>query len=262
MSSDLAASIAQAGKGGGATMRTARVTALDYATITLDVGGGELVAAPYLDSYVPILGDYVQVLQAGAVSLILGRVSGSPADNLLLNPGFEADPPGTDTTTGITGWSKYLDPGSPADADVLVDTVSGWGSADGTQWLELNYNGAGAYVVVSVLSEAIPVNPDERFTAAARATMHTEDETGSNATLYLTWYADVGDTYPTTVAADTEIQTAEFPIGGIPGWVLLRQLTGSGYPVPAGARAMRVRLKTLMRVDGSAFWDSVVARKI
>src|SRR5574343_510386 len=63
---------------GGLSMRTGTVTAISAGVISVDIGGGTLLAASYLDSYFPALGDVVQLIGASGAWLIIGRCGTTP----------------------------------------------------------------------------------------------------------------------------------------------------------------------------------------
>lgn len=244
-----------------AVLRTGRVTNLGSSSeVTVDVGGGEQVDMPALTGYEPIPGDVVQILQQGAVQLVLGRTSPLSGDNALNNPSFELDQPGV----APTSWTKVVDPGFPTgDAVVKTDTATGWGPVSGRQWLELDQTTL-ALAQIHVLSEAIPVSAGQLWTAAAYAANLSTDPDGGQCYISLTWYADDTSVWPSTVAGDTVISIISFPQGGIPGWTLLRQLIGVGFRVPTGATWMRVRLTTILKggVGSAAYWDGIICRLI
>lgn len=77
---DLATSIAGIPRG-NASMRIGTLTGYDAATgnVTVNVGGGALIACPYMDSYVPTIGEAVVMLSAGPAWVVLGSAStGTP----------------------------------------------------------------------------------------------------------------------------------------------------------------------------------------
>lgn len=244
----------------GARLRTGRVTELlGSSQVVVDVGGGQLVNMPCLTQYDPILGDIVQIMQQGPVQVVLGRTSPISGDNVLANPSFEVDAPGVSPSS----WTKVIDAFSSGDANVKTDTASGWGPVTGTQWLELNQSTL-ATAVIHVVSDAIPVQTDELWTAAAYGMNSSTDADGGSLAVTLTWYENDILMYPSTAAPDTELAYVSFPPGGVPGWVLLRALAGPGARVPAGASHMRVMLTTILRggVGSGAYWDAVTCRKV
>ncbi len=253
---DLAATIDAAPE--GARLRTGRIVRLLGAQqVVVDVGGGELVNMPCL-AVDPILGDVVQILQQGPVQVVLGRTAPLSADDVLANPSFELDNVGDVPSY----WTKVLGGGSPA-TNIKTDNASGWGSITGERWLEINQQAAGD-TTVFVVSEAIPVQAGELWTAAAWTMNSSLTFDGGFAEIYLTWYMNDTDMYPTTSAADHVIQGVVFPPGGTPGWFLLRELIDSGVEVPPGITYMRVVLVSYLSNDlgASAYWDAVVCRKL
>jgi len=73
----VAAAVSQAGQG-GASMRIGTVTSYAAGAITVDVGGGALVAASYLSSYLPVAGDIVALLGSGSTWVVLGNFGTVP----------------------------------------------------------------------------------------------------------------------------------------------------------------------------------------
>ena len=242
-------------------MRTGRVIELLGASqVVVDLGGGQQVDMPALTQYEPILGDVVQIAQTGAVQFVLGRTAPISGDNALANPSFELDNAGT---TPPSHWAKVIASGTFGDADPTVDTASGWGSVTGTKWCELNSLLAG-HAVIHTVSEAIPVQPGELWTAAGYSVNISSDTDGGTSEIALSWYGDATSMYPTTAAADSDIATISFPVQGMPTWTLLREIAGQGKVVPVGVRYMRVVLTSFIRggVGSSAYWDAIICRKL
>jgi hypothetical protein len=265
MSGDLAAAIAQANANTGAMLRTGVLKGITGSTVTVDIAAGQLVDIPYLSGYTPLLGDVVQVLQYGAVTLCLGGVAGMPDGNVVINPSFELDPPGT---TSITGWTFTPDPayaGSQAHLSYKVDVGSGWGALDGSQWLEYIYHddsgtGTGGNGNMIATSSAIPVQPGDVWSAYGYCITLPDPGPRDYPSLQvsLTFYASPTDNYPSTVA-ESEQQYISGATG--PLWVPVRAISGTGTIVPAGATSMRVTLDTTLG-SGSAYWDKIVCVKL
>lgn len=245
----------------GAQLRTGTVASLQGAsTVTVDLGGGQLVDMPTLNGYIPIPGDVVQILQQGPVQLVLGRTNPMSGANVLANPSFELDAAGA----APSFWTKVIDASYPGgDANVKTDNATGWGPVHGSKWLELNTTTT-AIASIHVVSEAIPVTAGQLWTAAAAAANISGDADGGSCQLRLTWYATNTAMYPATVAADTFVAGIVLPPYGIPAWTLLRQWYGIGYPVPTGASWMRVVLTSIISGGSgfSAYWDGIICRKI
>lgn len=240
-----------------AYLRTGKVVGIRTNGVVVDIGDSQFVDMPALTQYEPILGDIVNIIQQGPVQLVLGRTAPIAGDNVLYNPSFELDPP---LTAGAQSWSFIADASAPDPVVAKTDTASSWGAAHGTQWLELSSSTAGGDAGVHCVSEAIPVTAGQLWTAAAYAT--SAGNGGNVATLRLAWYASDTAVYPTTVVADTIINSASFPNGTYPDWVLLRQLSGGGLPVPTGASFMRVVLSAEIFDVGYVYADAFIARKI
>lgn len=254
---DLASTIDSAPE--GARLRTGRIVRLLGAQqVVVDIGGGELVDMPCFTAD-PILGDVVQILQQGAVLFVLGRTNPTSGDHVLNNPSFELDTAGS----APSSWTKVIATGTFGDSSFTSDVATGWGSVTGVRWLELNSANA-SIAVIHAVSEAIPVQAGELWTAAGYAVNLSSDTDGGTSRIDLTWYGDNTSMYPATAAADVTVGFANFPIGGLPYWTLLRQIYGSGVEVPAGVTYMRVVATAFIRggVGSSAYWDCIVCRKL
>lgn len=253
---DVASAIAQAGYS-GAIMRTGTVKRYDVGSITVDVGGGQLVSMPFMDGYLPILGDPVQCLGQGGVWFALGRASQFPSDNTVVDPSFELTALGSPPAA----WGVYNDPvqGNLA-ASVKTRAVPAGFEIAGTQMLEVACSTDLKIVFADIYSSPIPVVPGQAWTAAAWA--YTEYQgTSPTLALKLTWYANSTNVYPTTVAADSVITFVGSP--ALQPWMLLRGASGgSGAVVPAGATHMRVVLENEVFNIASALWDKVVCRRV
>ena len=253
---DLATVIAAAGGSGGSSLRTGRVLGIGAATITVDIGSSQLVSMPYLDTYLPVLGDRIQAIQHGSVCVILGAVAGMPDDNVLVNPSFERDAPGT----APTSWNTYLEPTSVGTATALTQLATGWGGKGGVQWLEILHGGSGS-ATITVSSEAISVQPGQVWTASAAMSALSSDGGASQATaaLSLAFFPTSGTNYPTGLISSTRIQLLTGPTG--PTWVTMRDIGGTGTVVPGGATAMRVLLQTTL-LSEAVYWDRVICRRL
>jgi hypothetical protein len=261
--SDLAAAIAQAATTGGAALRSGRVLGIAGTTLTVDVGGGQLVAMPYADAYTPILGDTVQIIQQGAVSFVIGRAAGMPTDNVLANPSFEVDAVATATPRN---WTPYFPPGNTGTLASQVVTASQWGAADGAQIYEIYMTVAGSAIQMLV-SDQIPVAYGQVWTAAASWQGYADGVTAGQqvtpvAQLFLTWQANLGDAYPTVSSPDTLLMAAAGVSLSMPWWGVLRELSGTGQPVPAGASFMRVALYASHDTTGGMWFDKVICRQL
>ncbi len=235
------------------SLRTGRVVGLNGAALTIDIGGGEYVDMPYLTAYLPILGDTVQILQQGGVNVVLDSFGGMPSDNVVYNPSFEIDSPGSTT---ITGWGKYTDPASLGTSTAKVDTATGWGPKDGTQWFEINHAATG-FVGTHLYSDLIRVQPGQRWSASASVVSINEPGVDEpDMSVKLVFHAG-SNSYPADVVASSTIQMVKGPTG--PQWTPVRAVTGSGVTVPFGAANMRVVLVTEEQ-GASVYWDRVVCR--
>lgn len=254
---DLATSISQAGQTGGAQLRTGQLVAIGDTTLTVDIGGGQALEMPYADPYIPILGDRVQVIQQGMVCLAIGAAGGMPDDNAVYNPSFELDTPGTSPPSG---WSIYFSPSGTSDSHIKTDLATGWGAKHGVRWLEINHGATAGYAGIYVSSTPIAVQPGQQWSAAAYV-ISTIETGADQPTLHirLAFTAATSGTYPTDVIQEIPLQIINGPTG--PQWIPLRQISGGGAVVPAGAGGMMVVLIT-ETWSGSVYWDKVVCRRL
>lgn len=238
-----------------AYLRTGRIIELLGAQqVVVDIGGGELVDMPCVAAD-PILGDVVQILQQGAVQVVLGRTSPLSDDHSLANPSFELDSPGNPPLY----WTTVIASGA---ANVKTDLASGWGSITGTKWLEINQTSP-LLTLVHVVSEPVQVQPGELWTAAGWAMNSSLDLDGGYCEINLSWQADTNTMYPSGLGTYT-IGGVSFPPGGTPNWAPIRQLSGGGTEVPAGSNYLRVVLSMYLSGGSGAacYWDGIVCRKL
>lgn len=253
---DLASTIGALGDR-GAVMRTGTVKRYDTGSITVDVGGGQLVSMPYLDGYLPVLGDPVQCLNQAGVWFAIGRASQFPSDNTVVDPSFELTALGSPPAA----WGVYNDTTQSTIAPtVRTRAVPAGFEIAGSQMLEVACLTAGQIVFADIYSSPIPVVPGQAWTAAAWA--YTEYQGASpTLALKLAWFANSINVYPNTVAADSLITFVGSP--ALQPWMLLRGASGgSGAVVPAGANFMRVVLENEVFEIASALWDKVVCRRV
>lgn len=243
-----------------AVMRVGRVVRYSSASITVAVNGSDvLVQAPYLPSYVPVLGDNVIIVRTGATWVVLGTLSGNPADNQVFNYSFELDNPGT---SPATGWDTYQQLGA---ASLDVATISNGLEIDGQQAYRVHAT-ALATSITYISSRPIAVVPGQVWAGAAFASVISLSGVLSSLNGALTFYANINDTYPTTSAPSAQFGSLTLK-GASPTWYPLR--TGGstgGIVIPDAAAYMRVTLLTQCQPDAAGdvtvYWDRVIARRI
>lgn len=263
---DVASAIVAAGQG-GASMRTGRVVGITGTAITVDVGGGQLGNFAYLDSYVPILGDAVQVLFQSPVPWVIGRSAGLPIDkgdglgNVLPNPSFEAD---AINTVSPAGWTSYVGVGNTGTTSPRVRDAGPFGAADGLQFYEIYMTATGSSTY-GLASDQVAVTPGQRWTAATSWQAYADGVSTPMVSplveLHLVFQANAGDAYPTAVSNLTLMQgVGQF--GSMPYWGILRDPFGAGSTVPAGAGFVRVVLLATNDCTGGAWFDKVILRRV
>jgi hypothetical protein len=252
-------------------MRIGTVRTYDARLITVNVGGGTLVAMPYLRGYQPLLGDLVTCVNQGAVWFCVGPATGSPPDNAVVNPSFET----SGTGSMASGWGAYHDPSSTATASVTVQNVFGSSTVDGSQCLRVGVTRVGVtdpqFSFDSIYSSPIAVTPGDRWSAAAHVQRQDDTQAVTPASViagvFLSWYSNNTDVYPTTSAANSAQSIVA--IDNAPGWALLGAATSpTGITVPGAANFMRVILYSEILFPLSfistapLYWDLVIARKV
>jgi hypothetical protein len=180
------------------------------------------------------------------VQVVLGRGGDLAGTNVLANPAFDADPPGT---SGASNWSAIPNPSAPTPITVTTQQTTGWGAIHGGQWLELFSSTSGGNGGVFLTSDPIPVTAGQRWTAAAYVT--SAGNSGNSATLYATWYS-----------SDDTIDSVSFPSGTYPDWALLRDINGDGIQVPAGAAFLRAVLALNIHDVGYMHVGYMLARQV
>lgn len=261
---DTASAISAAAQSGGTQMRTGVVTSWDTSLISVQVGGTPLPGMPYAHTYQPILGDIVTVFGSGSVWFCLGAAAGSPPDNVVVNPSFEQG------TIGAmpTGWGNYHLVGS---ATSIVDTEAWTGGVplNGVQVLSVAASGSGArFSDDFTYSSPFKVNPGEVWAVAAYAQAQTFS--AGDAVIggvYLTYYANNTDVYPTTSAANSGGAFAELGVSA--SWSLIGSTSPQGIVIPGGAVYARLTLETQITANALAAglgpivnWDGALARKV
>lgn len=257
---DTASLISQA-LSAGTSMRTGRLVGITGTQVTVDIGGGQIVAAPYLDSYVPILGDAVQLLMQTPVVWVIGRTSGLPSDNVLSNPSFEGD---AVNTTNPAGWTLWTDPTNSGTFSPRVRDAGAFGTPDGNHFYEMYLLNSGSSAA-ALVSDQIPVAAGQSWTAAVQWQAYADGVTTPMVPplveLHLAWQANAGDTYPTKVQEDVLMQGVG-PFGSMIEWPWLRAAYGTGNPVPSGASYLRVVLYASLDGSGGAWFDRAICRQV
>jgi hypothetical protein len=263
---DLASAIAGI-PSGNANMRIGKVVAFNAGSVSVNVGGGSLVSASYLLSpyYRPVLGDPVVLVSTGATWVILGTVSGTPANNAVTNYSFESGV----LSGAINNWQLKVG-SSGAGTPVLTQEAVGFfgDEIDGPLAAQVLLTSTGAGTSdVWVLSDPIPVTPGEAWAASVHvrgiAYYAIAGNASANCFLNLGWYADAVTTTAASVySVNGAVLAQEY------GW---RQMFTANQPsgaiVPGGANFLRIQLETRFQPTAAASniyvqWDRVVARKI
>jgi len=246
-------------------LRTGTLISYDdiVGTASVDIGGTVLQNIPYLDSYLPILGDYVQVLTSGSSWQILGKNASAQANDVLANPSFEGDADGSLPSS----WRIYHDPVGTATASVYVYANPFNTRVHGRKALAVQNASAANFSITWVYSEAIPVAPNDRL---ALSTVHIGSiATGTLAVIEVDvlYFANSSDTYPTTVAIETGPSSEV--LAGFPP-VRLRVTPPSSIDgaivVPAGANFASAAMKIGIfpgGIGGSVvLLDNIIFRKL
>jgi hypothetical protein len=235
-------------------MRVGTVQSYDAGTVAVAISGSTvLVSASYLKGYTPIIGELVAVLRNGSQWLVLGSMTGSPSDNVVLNPSFNQDANGTAVPTN---WVSFNTTG------VASTTITNppWAGMDidGPQVLAVTAAGSN---IVNVMSSA-PITVTAGQVWAAKTYVSGQGTGGviPQAGIFFSYYLNSVDVYPTTGSTDSTTMT--IPAFTVPAWLTLG--TG-GVAVPPGVTSMRVSLRSTISAaagTGTVYWDQVSARLI
>lgn len=228
-------------------LRTGTVSSATIDSVVVVVGGTSFKAWS-IDSYVPAEGDLVAVLRQDATWLVLGRISGHGA-NEVVDPSFE------DTEPGLLpdGWTLYNVSG--VSTAVVVTRA---GAPGGTQTLRV-FPAAGGTNTSLVYSPPISVVPGEVWNLAAYVGGDYEETVANtaDADLMALWFANDTNLYPTTSAPDTTVASL-VDVTQLPPFT---GLSGS-VTVPAGAVTMRVALRSVVTEGQALEFDFVTARQL
>lgn len=249
----LAAAINRAGKTSDSQIRIGKVVGYSETAVTVRVAGGDVQDFPYLRQYDPIIGEDVVLAAAGSAWIVIGGLAGMPADNPVINGGFE------DNNGSTTGWAKVDQTGTSTLSANSVDPFLEGASCAQVHSSSLNLS-------TVVYSSAIPVQRGQQWSADAyfRSTGGDPDSLGT-ILLLLTWYANSTNVYPTTSSADSEV-SVQVVLPSQNTWSLMRGFPGAGgFAVPAGTTHMRVAFSILtsaLTQVPDVLLDRVVARNV
>ncbi|WP_328902281.1 hypothetical protein OHR86_22330 [Streptomyces sp. NBC_00441] len=233
-----------ASSGPWAQVRTGTVASATAGSAVVVVGGTSFPAS-FISPYQPAAGDLVSVIRQDSSWQILGRIAGA-GSSLVTNGSFEQSEVGTSPV----GWTLYdIASGSTASVTDAV-AVDGGQSALVTATTATT---AQSYLY----SEAIPVTTGDVLTVSAYAGASLGDNppVAVDAALYVLWFANPTDLYPTTVGPDTFVADAT-DIVPAPPWTPL-----SGEVTSTIDGWMRVALRSTVNDTTGVVWDFVTARR-
>lgn len=180
-----------------AQVRTGTISSANDNSASIVVGGTAFTAS-FISPYEPQPGELVAVIRQDSSWIILGRIAGSGA-NEILNGSFEADPEGSFPSD----WNQYDITGGST-----VATVASPDAVDGDFVLQVNTDSA-TTAVSYVYSSAVPVTAGDQFTLSVYvgAFLGDNEYLQVDAALYALWFANTTDLYPTTSSADTLVDS-------------------------------------------------------
>lgn len=257
VSGDLAYAVAS--RSSDLAWRSGTVTAVDATTVTVDVGGSQLIAMPYLASYQPVLGDPVEVLGQGGRWLVLGTAAGT-ATSLLANASFELDSVGA----APSNWGIYNNPIGAVTASVTVQSGPFGFELDGHRVVRVSNGATSGISYTHLYSDPIAVTPGDQLAAAAMyiGLPSVVGNLNASADLRVSYYSTPTAVYPSTSASDS-VNALASVIPGPPA-VLIR--VPGAITVPAGAAYARVVLTTVITSGGASgdavAWDRVILRRV
>lgn len=151
--------------GGNASMRIGTVTGYDTGSITVDVGGGSLLTAFYLSTYLPAVGDQVVIVSTGKTWVVLGAIGNTQSRLIPVTAAVD-----TLQSTSTTG--SYVDLATPGPS--VTATIGAAGKALVTITAFLSRSTAGQASMCYQVSGATSVAP----TTARAVTMNTHNSLG------------------------------------------------------------------------------------
>lgn len=209
-----------------------------------------LIQAAYVRQSEPVVGDTVVVSRQGASWLVIGTTSVS-GGNAVQNPSFELTDPGDLPT----GWTLY----NITNTSTAISVSYPERATDGSRLLEVAPDGV--FTGQSfVYSQPISVVEAQVWELSAHVNGWYQNSAFADSAdpgLYALWFDSVTDLYPTTISADTAVDTAT----NIPDADFPMVLRGNAT-VPVNATFMRVGLRSAVAQYTALHWDQVTARRV
>lgn len=242
------ANIKSAGTSGPSdpTSRTGTVVAVPAPTASLvwvDMGGPEPVDLPYLNTYVPVPGDQVEVLfrsvNGNMQGLVLGGRAGQ-SGNLIPNGDFRAQSQLSLATINTPYmWNFYHASGGAAHSFVFgaLDSVHTATSGQPVMIVTTDIQLASDDYAYSA---AVQTHPGEKFSVDALWNVSTNSPPGCNIYLMAGFFAGAEDLWPaamSTTVIDTDNLTSPVAVGGFTQW------QSGQITVPAGANYVRIAMR-------------------
>ena len=243
MPTNSSAEVVAAQDGPWAQVRTGTISTANEQSANVIVGGTSFVAS-FISPYVPQPGELVAIIRQDASWIILGKIAGSGA-NEILNGSFQLDADGAFPSS----WNLY-DITSVSTATVLESA----NAVDGTKILQVLTDSASAESYV--YSSPVPVFIGDQFTLSVYvgATLGNNAYTTVNAGLYALWFANETNLYPTTSSADTLVDAVtDVPV--LPPFTPL-----SGTVVAPVNGFMRLALRSTVADTTGLAWDFAIVR--
>lgn len=226
-----------------AQVRTGTIASANDNSAIIVVGGTSFTAS-FISPYEPAPGELVAVIRQDASWIILGRIAGSGA-NEILNGSFEDSPDGTFPTD----WEQYdITNASTFAVDSIDDAV------DGTNVATVFTASATAESYLYSSPVSVLVGDSLSLSAYVGAMLGDNPYVNVDAALYALWFANSTDLYPTTSSADTLIDS----VTSVPVLPPFTPLSGTVVAPVSGF--MRLALRSTVADTTGLAWDFAIVR--
>lgn len=229
-----------------AQVRTGTISSANENSASIVVGGTAFLAS-FISPYQPSPGELVAVIRQDSSWIILGRIAGSGA-NEILNGSFEDSPDGSFPDN----WNQYDITGA-SNAVVTTSDLA----VEGTNVLAVNTVTVAA-AESYLYSSPVQVTAGDQLSVSVYvgATLGANLYVSVNAGLYALWFANTTDLYPTTSSADTAVDT----ITDVPVAPPMTPLSGTVTAPATGF--MRLALRSTVADTTGLAWDFAVVRRV
>jgi len=226
-----------------AQVRTGTISSANDNSAVIVVGGTSFTAS-FISPYQPLPGELVAVIRQDASWIILGRIAGSGA-NEILNGSFEDSPDGSFPANweqyDITNATTFVVQSTPDAVDGANVVTAFTASATAQSYL---YSSPVPVLVGDQLSVSVYVG----------AVLGDNPYVQVDAALYALWFANSTDLYPTTSSADTLVDS----VTSVPVAPPYTPLSGTVTAPVSGF--MRLALRSTVADTTGLAWDFAIVR--